>query len=156
MIIDFIHYIETVWSTISNSYAIAVETLLVTIAGIVIALIAYRHQIAMLEPWTMTKVGPTVWLLQRNIPSLATVCCIALNDGQGHRNIVPVSSEEGHKIFRKGTNKLIDTRNYPALGTTFELSYENHKSEKKALAHRCEPTRLEDRAKAQSWITTLY
>lgn len=125
---------------INNGVSVATAALWVAIIGVVIAWIAYRHQLAMTEPWAMTKVGENTWLLKRRLPRLATISGIMIKGyhaEEGELLALDFSfgnpSPEPAKYFKNGTNILINLK-VPAgsniTGISFDLYYKQPRREK--------------------------
>lgn len=108
---------------------IGLLTLIATLGAIYWAWKAYKHQVEMKEPWSLTNVKDDLWILERKIPVLANIRGIAQNRTCDHYEVewltaagVPMG------YFRNGTNILLRIKsNVP--GAVFQLYYEEAKKE---------------------------
>lgn len=136
-------------------------TLAVTLFGVVIAFVAYRYQIAMIEPWSMTKIEDNLWMLERNRPKLATIYGYVggyLCDRYDVTFLNPAVQPAGY--FKKGTKILVQTGSLPK-GASFVIAYREHYREgllfKYPYRGRLDAPSIESLPRGvKTWTTCLY
>lgn len=163
--IDILHGLgswinENILNIVGLTFVLTFLTLLGTIVSAIFAKKAHDHQIAMIEPWTMRKVGQSRWLLERNIPTIATILYFLIRLPDGKETVIKVENSETKQIYKKGRNYVIDTSNFSLVGTRFELGYEDYRSEKQAIAYTCccdlLTLDLKSNPPHKVWNTSLY
>lgn len=139
---------------------IASLTCLVTVIGITIAWRAYRNQIAMMEPWELTKVEEGLWLLKRTSPKLATIYGITggeLGDIFHASFLNPAAQPTTY--FKNGTNILIKVDSSSSQ-MPFFVCYQEHKREKYPFKQSYRQLGLIDLAslppRVKVWSTYIY
>lgn len=139
---------------------ISIATLLVTAIGITFGWRSYKHQVTAAEKdWSITKVDDNLWLLERELPKLATIegaMSGALCNSFGIQWLNPAGAPLGY--FERGDSILIKTNDlFP--GANFTIYYKEHSKKKKSYRPNFtnitagQPFPYE---KYKEWRTTLY
>lgn len=136
-------------------------TLLVTIIGIIVAWVVYRHQVKMIEPWSIKKVGNDLWLLERKFPKLAIIRGIVNNRTCDHYEVEWLTAAgipTGY--FRNGTNVLLRIKS-SVPGAVFQIYYQEDSKDRYPFRpqyiHNTRHADYETPPKSwKVWETTLY
>lgn len=138
---------------------------LLTIVAIIIALVTFRHERNMTDPWALTKIDDDLWLLRRTIPKLASIWGIRSGDDCRKNSLefdfIP-SGSHPTKYFRKGTDILIRIDSSKHVGMVFALYYEEPRRERSMqrppFYRENMNWRLEEikPRRVKVWKTTLY
>lgn len=152
--------INCLWIILTHGSVIAWLTLAVTIIGICFAKKAYKYQVSMVEPWSLTNIEGNLWQLERTKAKLATISGVNIDNFHSECLIQWHKTGSGFPsgYYRKGTKLLMEIEGI-ITGAQFTLSYEEPKKEKYPLKHSCDTNFQQGIVSSKRtiiWSDTLY
>ena len=115
------------WAASNFITILTVLTLLAAVISAYYAWKMHRHEMKMVEPWSLTKIKDDYWLLERKHPKLATIYGEEITPDRKSHQITITSTEDG--FYKKGSKAVI--RITPTeIGSIFNLYYVEHNKQK--------------------------
>jgi hypothetical protein len=180
MMIDFQSFIEWITNTtvltvigILLAAGIGIPTLYNTIQGKKIAAKAHQHQLEshaqqmnMIQPWSLTKVGKYLWVLERTYPKPAMIHQImgdplCYNDfNVSFKGLAGVGSpHRSYDIGEKLVLEIIPIDEKIGISSSFHLCYKEHNEKIQDVKYYSSNTSIHDEENCNGgieWSDPLY